>query len=57
MNDCFFCFGCACLLNKPKNKAQAWYKQANMNELFIKPTQVFYKWLSLFTTLAKSRAL
>ena len=33
-----FCLDSACLLNKPKTKAQAWfiYKQTNMNELFIK---------------------
>ena len=36
----FFCSGLACLLNKPKTKAQAWliYKQTNMNEFFIKPS-------------------
>ena len=36
----FFCLGLACLLNEPKNKAQAWliYKQTNMNKLFIEPS-------------------
>ena len=34
----FFYLGSACLLNKPKIKAQAWliYKQTSMNKLFIK---------------------
>ena len=33
----FFFLGTACLLNKPKTKAQALliYKQINMNKLFI----------------------
>ena len=33
----FFCLGSACLLNKPKTKAQVLliYKQINMNKLFI----------------------
>ena len=36
----FFYLGLACLLNKPKIKAQVWliYKQTNMNKIFIEPS-------------------
>ena len=41
MNNSFF-LGLACLLNKPKIKAQTElvYKQTNMNELFIEPSPI-----------------
>ena len=37
VHEQFFCLGSACLLNKPKTKAQVLliYKQINMNKLFI----------------------
>ena len=39
----FFCLGSACLLNKPKIKAQTWliYKQKNVSELLIEPSSSY----------------
>ena len=51
-----FCLGFTLWLNKPKIKTWTWlfYKQTNMNKLFIKSNPTIYEWHNSFTTLIVS---